>query len=71
MPSRPAQLGVLSQLAEGALDLVVCAIDEDIKPHWSQYGPLRDTAHHHLDIDPLTTALCSSFLLLFRHHRRV
>ncbi|KAK4815950.1 hypothetical protein QYF61_010444 [Mycteria americana] len=37
------QLGVICQLAEGALDLDVNVIDENIEQHWSQYGPLRDT----------------------------
>ncbi|KAK4832517.1 hypothetical protein QYF61_023582, partial [Mycteria americana] len=36
------QLGVICNLAEGALDLAVNVI-EDIKQYWSQYGPLRDT----------------------------
>ncbi|KAK4824175.1 LOW QUALITY PROTEIN: hypothetical protein QYF61_011472, partial [Mycteria americana] len=37
------QLGVICKLAEGALDLAVHVIDENIEQHWSQYGPLRDT----------------------------
>ncbi|KAK4811032.1 hypothetical protein QYF61_015736 [Mycteria americana] len=37
------QLGVICKLAEGALDLTVYVIDENIEQHWSQYGPLRDT----------------------------
>ncbi|KAK4806791.1 hypothetical protein QYF61_005587 [Mycteria americana] len=37
------QLGVICRLAEGALDLSVNVIDENIEQHWSQYGPLRDT----------------------------
>ncbi|KAK4820477.1 LOW QUALITY PROTEIN: hypothetical protein QYF61_027938, partial [Mycteria americana] len=40
------QLGVICKLAEGALDLAVDAIDENIEQHWSQYGPLRDTTLH-------------------------
>jgi len=35
------QLGVICKLAEGALDLTVYVIAEDIKQYWSQYGPLR------------------------------
>ncbi|KAK4824609.1 LOW QUALITY PROTEIN: hypothetical protein QYF61_016878 [Mycteria americana] len=37
------QLGVICKLAEGALNLAVNVIDENIEQHWSQYGPLRDT----------------------------
>ncbi|KAK4810853.1 LOW QUALITY PROTEIN: hypothetical protein QYF61_008825 [Mycteria americana] len=37
------QLGVICKLAEGALDLAVNVIDENIKQYWSQYRPLRDT----------------------------
>ncbi|KAK4825745.1 LOW QUALITY PROTEIN: hypothetical protein QYF61_002184 [Mycteria americana] len=37
------QLGVICKLAEGALDLTVNVIDENIEWHWSQYRPLRDT----------------------------
>ncbi|KAK4815509.1 LOW QUALITY PROTEIN: hypothetical protein QYF61_003067, partial [Mycteria americana] len=37
------QLGVICKLAEGALDLTVNVIDENIEQRWSQYGPLRDT----------------------------
>ncbi|KAK4816292.1 LOW QUALITY PROTEIN: hypothetical protein QYF61_014590 [Mycteria americana] len=37
------QLGVICKLAEGALDLAVNVIDENIEHHWSQYGPLKDT----------------------------
>ncbi|KAK4822727.1 LOW QUALITY PROTEIN: hypothetical protein QYF61_019724, partial [Mycteria americana] len=37
------QLGVICKLAEGALDLAVNVIDENIQQRWSQYGPLRDT----------------------------
>jgi len=40
------QLGVICKLAEGALDLAVCVIDENVKEHRSQYRPLRDTTHH-------------------------
>ncbi|KAK4818126.1 hypothetical protein QYF61_006213 [Mycteria americana] len=40
------QLGVICKLAEGALNPAVYAIDEDIKQHWSQYGPLRDATCH-------------------------
>ncbi|KAK4816353.1 hypothetical protein QYF61_015667 [Mycteria americana] len=40
------QLGVICKLAEGALDLAVNVIDENIEQRWSQYGPLRDTTHH-------------------------
>ncbi|KAK4816696.1 LOW QUALITY PROTEIN: hypothetical protein QYF61_020580 [Mycteria americana] len=37
------QLGVICKRAEGALDLAVNVIDENIEQCWSQYGPLRDT----------------------------
>ncbi|KAK4815575.1 LOW QUALITY PROTEIN: hypothetical protein QYF61_004092 [Mycteria americana] len=37
------QLGVICKLAEGALNLTVNVIDENIEQYWSQYGPLRDT----------------------------
>jgi len=40
------QLGVVCKLAEGALDLTVYVIDEDIKQYWSQYRPLRDITSH-------------------------
>ncbi|KAK4811900.1 LOW QUALITY PROTEIN: hypothetical protein QYF61_014933 [Mycteria americana] len=40
------QLGVICKLAEGALDLAVNVIDENMEQHWSQYGPLRDTTCH-------------------------
>ncbi|KAK4827791.1 hypothetical protein QYF61_021744 [Mycteria americana] len=40
------QLGVVCKLAEGALNLTVNVIDENIERHWSQYGPLRDTTRH-------------------------
>ncbi|KAK4833055.1 hypothetical protein QYF61_027717 [Mycteria americana] len=39
-----SQLGAICKLAEGALDLAVNVIDENIEQHWSQYEPLRDTA---------------------------
>ncbi|KAK4824675.1 LOW QUALITY PROTEIN: hypothetical protein QYF61_017255 [Mycteria americana] len=44
--SCPTQLGVTCKIPEGALDLAVNVIDENIEQHWSQYGPLRDTTHH-------------------------
>ncbi|KAK4830334.1 LOW QUALITY PROTEIN: hypothetical protein QYF61_010098 [Mycteria americana] len=37
------RLGVICKLAEGALDLAVNVIDENIEQRWSQYGPLKDT----------------------------
>ncbi|KAK4826723.1 LOW QUALITY PROTEIN: hypothetical protein QYF61_010976 [Mycteria americana] len=37
------QLGVICKLAEGALNITVNVIDENIQQHWSQYGPLRGT----------------------------
>ncbi|KAK4817730.1 hypothetical protein QYF61_026530 [Mycteria americana] len=37
------QLGVICKLAEGALNLTVNVIDENIEQHWFQYRPLRDT----------------------------
>ena len=40
------QLAVICKLAEGAPDLAVCIIDEDIKQYWSKYGPLRNTTCH-------------------------
>jgi len=40
------QLGVICKPAEGALDLAVYVIDENIKQYSSQYGPLRDTTCH-------------------------
>jgi len=40
------QLGVVCKLAEGALDLAIQVIDENVKQLRSQYGPLRDTTHH-------------------------
>ncbi|KAK4827314.1 hypothetical protein QYF61_016564 [Mycteria americana] len=40
------QLGVICKLAEGALDLAVNVIDENIELPQSQYGPLRDTTCH-------------------------
>lgn len=36
----PAQLRVMGQHAEGALNPTVCVVDGDIKKHRSQYGPL-------------------------------
>ncbi|KAK4811312.1 LOW QUALITY PROTEIN: hypothetical protein QYF61_024448 [Mycteria americana] len=55
------QLGVICKLPEGALDLAVNVIDENIEQHWSQYGPLRDITCHRppsgLDIESLTTTL--------------
>ena len=38
-----AQLGVIRRLAEGALNAIVCVIDEDVEEHCSQDQPLRDT----------------------------
>ena len=40
------QLGVISQLVEGALDPTVNVTDEDIKEYWHQHQPLRDTICH-------------------------
>ncbi|KAK4821151.1 hypothetical protein QYF61_014246 [Mycteria americana] len=50
-----AQLGVIYKLAEGALDLTVNVIDENIEQHWSQYGPLRDTTRKNQKV---LTQLC-------------
>ncbi|KAK4826357.1 hypothetical protein QYF61_007951 [Mycteria americana] len=44
--NRTTQLGVICKCAEGALDPTVYIIAENIKQHWSQYGPLRDTTCH-------------------------
>ncbi|KAK4812272.1 LOW QUALITY PROTEIN: hypothetical protein QYF61_012947, partial [Mycteria americana] len=49
------QLGVICRLAEGALDLAVNVIDENIEQHWSQYGPLRDTTS--VDCYPLDATI--------------
>ncbi|KAK4825935.1 hypothetical protein QYF61_003447 [Mycteria americana] len=53
------QLGVICKVAEGALDLAVNVIDENIEQHWSQYGPLRTPLINdlHLDTEPLTATL--------------
>ncbi|GAB0186614.1 mitochondrial enolase superfamily member 1 [Grus japonensis] len=40
------QLGVIGKLAEGALDPTVHVTDKDVKQHWSQYRPLRNTTCH-------------------------
>ncbi|GAB0208383.1 cAMP-dependent protein kinase inhibitor alpha [Grus japonensis] len=40
------QLGVVSKLAEGALDPTVHVANKDIKQCRSQYRPLRDATHH-------------------------
>jgi len=40
------QLGVICNLAEGALDPTVYVIDNNIKQHWFQQGPLRGTSCH-------------------------
>jgi len=40
------QLAVNCRVAEGALDLAVKVIDENVKQQRSQYGPLRDTTSH-------------------------
>ncbi|KAK4833105.1 LOW QUALITY PROTEIN: hypothetical protein QYF61_027771 [Mycteria americana] len=45
------KLGVVCKLADGALDLAVNVIDENIEQHQSQYGPLRDTTP--IDLYPL------------------
>ena len=37
------QLGVICNLAEGALNPTVYVTDENIKQYWSQYGPLMHT----------------------------
>ena len=53
------QLDVVCKLAEGAFDLTVYVIDEDVKQHWSHYDrwgtPLVTSLH--LDIEPLITTL--------------
>ncbi|GAB0195895.1 hypothetical protein GRJ2_002054800 [Grus japonensis] len=40
------QLGVVSKLAEGALDPTVHVTDKDVKQCWSQYRPLRNATRH-------------------------
>ncbi|KAK4826718.1 LOW QUALITY PROTEIN: hypothetical protein QYF61_010933 [Mycteria americana] len=73
--SCPTQLGVICKLVEGALDLAVNVIDENIEQHWSQYGPLRDTTsvdHYPLDVTiqpiphPLNSPPIKSMSLQFR-----
>ncbi|KAK4814468.1 hypothetical protein QYF61_018986 [Mycteria americana] len=49
------QLGVICRLTEGALDLSVNVIDENIDQHWSQYGPMRDTTS--IDCYPLDVTI--------------
>jgi len=45
------QLDVICKLTEGALDLSVYVINENVKQHRFQYGPLRDTTcHRHLNV---------------------
>ncbi|PKU46486.1 hypothetical protein llap_3205 [Limosa lapponica baueri] len=44
------QLGVVSKLAEGALYPIVPVSTKDVKQHWSQYQPLRNTTHHWLPL---------------------
>ncbi|KAK4815789.1 hypothetical protein QYF61_007229 [Mycteria americana] len=59
------QLGVICKLAEGALDLAINVIDENIEQHWSLYRPLYRTpliTDLHLDIEPLTATL-NQFLI--------
>ncbi|KAK4831008.1 hypothetical protein QYF61_014579 [Mycteria americana] len=57
------QLGVICKLAEGALDLAVNVIDENIEQHWSQYGPLRDTTSRTSE-----TFLCDGYRLVISFH---
>ena len=40
------QLGVIGNLAEGALSPTVHAVDKDVKQRWSQYWPLKNTTPH-------------------------
>ncbi|GAB0183112.1 cAMP-dependent protein kinase inhibitor alpha [Grus japonensis] len=40
------QLGVVSNLAEGALDPTVHVADKDVEQCWSQYRPLRNATRH-------------------------
>jgi len=40
------QLGVICKLAQSSFYPTVYLTDEDIKQHWSQYKPLRDSTHH-------------------------
>ena len=40
----PLSLGVISKLAEGALDPAVCVIDKDVEEYQTQDGALGDTA---------------------------
>ncbi|KAK4812204.1 hypothetical protein QYF61_009096 [Mycteria americana] len=44
--NRTTQLGVISKLAEGALDPTVRVVKKDVKQHHSQYQPLRNTTRH-------------------------
>ncbi|KAK4806684.1 hypothetical protein QYF61_027685 [Mycteria americana] len=50
------QLGVISKLAEGALNPTVRVADNDVKQHWSQNQPLRKATSHCIEE---TTALGS------------
>ena len=49
---RISQLGVIGNLAEGALNPTVRVANKDVKQHRSQYRPSL-----HLDMKPLTTTL--------------
>ncbi|KAJ7414404.1 hypothetical protein WISP_84389 [Willisornis vidua] len=39
-------LGIICKFAEGALNPLAYAVNEDIQQHWSQYRPLRVTTCH-------------------------
>ena len=55
------QFGVISNLAEGALNSILDVIDKDVKEHQHQERPVGDTplvTSLHLDTEPLITTLC-------------
>ena len=52
-----SQLGVISKLAEGALDSTVSATDEDIKVYRSQHCGTALITDLHPDIEPFTANL--------------
>jgi len=62
--NRPNQLGVISKLAEGALNPIIYVIDQDVKEYWTQDRPLGDTTsyqnssgHKAIDHNPLTVTI--------------
>ncbi|KAJ7414452.1 hypothetical protein BTVI_41054 [Pitangus sulphuratus] len=69
----PTQLGVVCELTENALSLLVQIINKDIKEHWAQYRALGNTTCDcQLDTAPFTTTLwaqpSSQFLTQQRVH---